>query len=171
MAPEQAVNSSSVDHRADIYSLGCTLYYLLSGHAVFQDGSPLEKLMQHQMDEPMNIRQLRPQVPNELSRVIHRSIAKRPENRVQNCADFARLLQPWCDPSKYDNREIASLKPYHAVTTMKMKSLAESLHSIPEAQVLPQSTIIEPERGNKWIYLGGVILLASIVVGAVLILK
>lgn len=98
MAPEQAVNSSSVDHRADIYSLGCTFYFLLSGKALFEDGTPIEKLLKHQMDEPVNIRQIRPDVPQDVARILHRCLAKKPENRLPSCADIARKLQPWCVP-------------------------------------------------------------------------
>ena len=52
LAPEQALDSHTVDHRADIYSLGCTLYYLLTGHAPFPEGTLPQRLLMHQTQMP-----------------------------------------------------------------------------------------------------------------------
>jgi serine/threonine-protein kinase len=96
MSPEQAKNSSAVDHRSDLYSLGCTLYYLLAGQAPFPKGNPLEKLLQHQMDAPQPIQFLRPDVPNEVATIVHCLLAKRPDDRFQSGAALAHALEPWC---------------------------------------------------------------------------
>src|SRR5262249_38331050 len=63
LAPEQALNSSTVDIRADIYSLGVTFYFLLTGGSPFREGSVAQKLIAHQMLQPKPIRELRPEVP------------------------------------------------------------------------------------------------------------
>jgi serine/threonine-protein kinase len=52
LSPEQARNSHTVDHRSDIYSLGCTLYFILAGKAPFPGNTLAEKLMKHQQAEP-----------------------------------------------------------------------------------------------------------------------
>ena len=96
MSPEQAKDSRSVDHRSDLYSLGCTLYYLLTGEVPFPKGNPLEKLMQHQMDTPRPIQFLRPDIPNELGNIVHCLLAKRPDDRFQSGAALAHALEPWC---------------------------------------------------------------------------
>jgi eukaryotic-like serine/threonine-protein kinase len=96
MSPEQAKNSSAVDHRSDIYSLGCTFYFLLTGEAPFPKGNPLEKLLQHQMDAPRPIQFLRPDVPNELATIVHCLLAKKPDDRFQSGAALAHALEPWC---------------------------------------------------------------------------
>ena len=96
MSPEQAKDSRSVDHRSDLYSLGCTLYYLLTGDAPFPKGNPLEKLMQHQMDAPRPVQFLRPDIPHELANIVHCLMAKRPDDRFQSGAALAHALEPWC---------------------------------------------------------------------------
>jgi serine/threonine protein kinase len=83
IAPEQARDASLVDIRADLYSLGCTMYYLLAGRPPFVGPSLMQKLHQHQEAEPVNLRLLRPDVPEELEGLISRMLAKRPEDRPQ----------------------------------------------------------------------------------------
>ncbi|MBO0699238.1 MAG: serine/threonine protein kinase [Zavarzinella sp.] len=95
MSPEQARNSSAVDHRSDLYSLGCTFYQLLTGETPFPKGSAVEKLLQHQSDPPRPIRQLKPEVPPELANVIHCLLAKNPDERFQSGAALAHALEPW----------------------------------------------------------------------------
>lgn len=92
MAPEQAKNSSTVDHRADIYSLGCTLYYLLTGKPPFPDGTPIDKLLRHQLDAPPDIRKQRPDVPDEMVRTMFKMLSKKPEDRVPTAGEVAKIL-------------------------------------------------------------------------------
>jgi serine/threonine protein kinase len=83
VAPEQALDPSLVDTRADIYSLGCTLFFLLTGRPPFEGATLMQKLLQHQEAEPARLRELRPDVPEELESIILRMMAKRPEDRFQ----------------------------------------------------------------------------------------
>ena len=70
ISPEQARDPRNADVRSDLYSLGCTLYYTLTGRPPFPEGTVLQKLLQHQADDPADARQLRPDIPDELSRVL-----------------------------------------------------------------------------------------------------
>ena len=92
IAPEQARNAHRVDIRADLYSLGCTFYYLLTGRTPFPEGGVIEKLLMHQMDEPRPVDQLRPEVPKEVAAVISKLMAKRPEERYQEPDEVAEVL-------------------------------------------------------------------------------
>jgi serine/threonine-protein kinase len=92
IAPEQARNSHTVDIRADLYSLGCTLYYLLVGHAPFSGGTTVEKLLMHQLDEPEPLDRLRPGVPPLVVAVVRKLMAKKPEDRFQAPAEVAEVL-------------------------------------------------------------------------------
>jgi len=95
MAPEQTFDSHAVDIRADIYSLGCTLYKLLSGHAPFSGPdytNQMAKMMAHVQETPQPIAERRPEVPAELAALVERMMAKRPEDRFDTPADVAAAL-------------------------------------------------------------------------------
>jgi serine/threonine protein kinase len=95
VAPEQAINSHGADIRADIYSLGCTFYFLLAGRPPFPGGKVAYKLMMHQTQMPTPIRELRPDVPAELAVVVETMLAKDPARRYQTPAEVVEVLAPW----------------------------------------------------------------------------
>ena len=99
LAPEQAVDSSSVDIRADIYGLGATLYFLLAGHPLFPTGKTAQKLMWQQWREPTPVGELRPGVPAGLAGVVHRALAKRPADRWPTPQALADALEPFAEPA------------------------------------------------------------------------
>jgi len=98
LAPEQAVNSSEVDSRADLYALGGTLYFLLAGHPPFPHGSVTSKLMMKQVADPTPIEQLRPDVPQGLGDILRRLMARSPNDRYPLPADAARALAKFAAP-------------------------------------------------------------------------
>ncbi len=92
LAPEQANNSHSVDIRADLYSLGCTFYFLLVGRPPFQGGEMVQKLLQHQLHEPPRVEKLRADVPAAVGSIVRKLMAKRPPDRYQTPAEAAAAL-------------------------------------------------------------------------------
>ncbi len=96
IAPEQAMDSHTVDIRADLYSLGCTLYYLVAGRAPFSGGAAMEKLIKHRSQEPEPLERLRPGVPAAVTVVVRKLMAKRPEDRYQTPAEAAVALAAAC---------------------------------------------------------------------------
>lgn len=93
LAPEQALNSHQVDHRADIYGLGCTLYYLLTGHPPFPEGTLAQRIAKHQKVMPTSIRLLRDDCPGELEGICVKMMQKEPQYRYQSAADAAEALR------------------------------------------------------------------------------
>jgi serine/threonine protein kinase len=95
VAPEQVTNSHAVDHRADVYALGATLYFLLAGHPPFPDGTVSQKLLWHKVKDPTPIREVRPEVPEGLAAVIAKMMAKDPAKRYQTHSETAAALAKW----------------------------------------------------------------------------
>jgi serine/threonine-protein kinase len=85
LAPEQAVDSHTVDPRADLYSLGCTLYFCLSGAPPFNEGTLTQRLLAHQTQQPTPIHQLRPDVPESLAAILDRLMAKKAGGSLSVC--------------------------------------------------------------------------------------
>jgi serine/threonine-protein kinase len=95
VAPEMSQDPIQADVRADIYSLGCTLYFLLTGQVPFPDGGTQDKMRAHSNQTPTPIRELRPEIPERLAAVIDRMMAKSPEDRYSTPADVIKALQPF----------------------------------------------------------------------------
>lgn len=96
LSPEQARNSHDVDTRSDIYSLGCTLYFLLTGKPPFAKAESLiDKLLAHNEQTPPSVRDLRPEVPAALAAVVGRMMAKKPANRYAAPGDVVEALEPF----------------------------------------------------------------------------
>src|SRR6266851_1264469 len=95
LAPEQAVDSRQVDIRADLYSLGCTLYFLITSRPPFGEFPLIKKLMMHQIAKPRPILELQPDVPREVEQIINKLMAKVPEGRFQTPQEVAEALAPF----------------------------------------------------------------------------
>ncbi len=95
LAPEQALNSHEADSRSDIYSLGCTLYFLLTGSPPFPDGSISERLLKHQTARPDSIFKTRPDAPASLVEICEIMMSKKPADRFQTAGEVANQLKSW----------------------------------------------------------------------------
>ncbi len=136
MSPEQSVDATKVDHRADIYSLGCTFYALLTGHGPFKANSAKEVMKMHQtLPMPLAHAEV-PVVPEVLDKIIFRMTAKSPDKRYQNIGEVVTDIEKFLSTeekklmlAKEQNigRLNAVLKAFNAAPLLPLRKLAPLL--------------------------------------------
>ncbi len=95
MSPEQCRDAAGVDHRADIYSLGCTLYVMVTGRQPFEGDTAVELMTAHAYKPLVPPEEIANRVPKELSSVIQKMMAKNPNDRFQSMGEVVRTLEQW----------------------------------------------------------------------------
>ncbi|MFN0054370.1 MAG: protein kinase domain-containing protein [Planctomycetales bacterium] len=153
IAPEQAMNSSAVDPRADIYSLGCTLYVALTGRLPFPMPSSSDKIDGHRRLSPPAVASLVEGLPPALAAVVEKMMAKRPDDRFQSMAEVVQALTPLAQrmPVAFDFSRILAWRAKEARRRLGTRSIASSstnasnwaLRGLPSASTkfLPQAAV------------------------------
>lgn len=147
IAPEQAENSATVDARCDIYSLGCTLYYALTGRPPFPGGSALERIQRHQIEEAREVCELNPAVPVGFSALVTRMIAKNPDDRFYTAAAVEEALQRWISNEPTRPLDRRTDREYeHAIAALELQEpTRELMHD-----VIPMGILISgPEDASS----------------------
>ncbi len=103
ISPEQARHSRGVDIRSDIYSLGCTLYHMVSGHPPFPEGNLAEKIYSHQLREAESLAELVPGVSKEFSDLVYKCLRKKPEERFATARELADRLARFVTEESLEN--------------------------------------------------------------------
>lgn len=111
LAPEQAYDSHTVDVRADIYALGGSLYYLLTGHSPLVSDTLDPRVLAQQANRPRPLRELRPEVPAPLVALVEKMLAHDPRKRFATPAAVAAALLPWADPATVRDEPSTSTPP------------------------------------------------------------
>jgi eukaryotic-like serine/threonine-protein kinase len=128
MAPEQAEGRSDVDHRADLYSLGAILYFLLADKPPFDAATWPQLLLKITYDSPPPLSEREHGVPPELDAVVQRALAKNPEQRFQTCEELKAALEPF-------SQEVDAL----ASTAPTVRSLRPAASSVNPSSTAPHS--------------------------------
>jgi len=141
ISPEQSLDSSRVDARTDLYSLGASLYVALTARVPFPDKSNRAKLDAHRTRTPRNVCELRPEIPAGVGDVIRKLMEKDPAHRYRTAADAAAALRPFAErqPVKFDFRELI---------TLRAKLAKARAASVPRKAASPRSSIT---RSNDWL--------------------
>jgi WD40 repeat protein/tRNA A-37 threonylcarbamoyl transferase component Bud32 len=143
MAPEQVQDLHAADARSDLYSVGCTFYFLLAGRVPFLGGTPEEKMLRHRLEDPSPLERLRADVPDLVRGLVSRLMAKDPAQRFQTAGELAAALRPLA-PCQGPVTEL--LAPAEAAAP------AEGWSSIPVATYqtrvpMPRRPVEAPEPG------------------------
>jgi tRNA A-37 threonylcarbamoyl transferase component Bud32 len=93
-SPESIMDPANLNPLGDQYSLGCVLYYCLTGRYPFPDGTAVEKMMAHQHKQPTPVKELAPETPDELVAIVEQLMQKSPQARFANCQELIEALRP-----------------------------------------------------------------------------
>jgi serine/threonine protein kinase len=96
--PEQTEDAVAVDARSDLYGLGCTMYFALTGQPPFPGGDARQKIHRHRTEIPVALQELNPLIPAAFAAIVHPLLSKRPEDRPSSAAELRKQLLPWADP-------------------------------------------------------------------------
>ncbi len=151
IAPEQTFNSHTVDGRADVYSLGCTFYHILTGTVPFPLPSTPQKIEAHRFKPFPSVRDLVPAVPEELAAILAKMVTKLPEERFATAAEVSAALAPFCqrDDIEFNFGDILKLR---AAEARKRLQLAR-----PSSRSNQSSTALRPSGVSKPVVPQGVI--------------
>ena len=173
MAPEQSVDAAGVDGRADIYSLGCTMFFMLAGRPPFEGTVVSDVQEQHATVEPPDLTEINHRVPDELQQIVAKAMAKHPDHRYESLAGMIRDLESYLGLAKENDFSPSSRQAdvWEAVAgRYRDASRLESLSSLLLWGALTVSIgltlmLVWLGAGPRWILTGPGIILGAIVYG------
>ena len=130
LSPEQAIDSHKIDQRADIYSLGCTLYFLIAGHPPFPDGTIAQRIAKHQSTDPPSLEVLKPGCPISIARLCQKMMKKKADERFADCQELYDAIQKTMTLISLDQKAKVGTPP--------------STQSLPEAKAALQAKAAVP---------------------------
>ena len=159
MAPEQSEDSLTVDARSDVYSLGCTLFAMLTGHTPFPERSVAEIRKAHRTQTPRSVRELAASIPEEVAQIVMKMLAKNRDDRFASAAEVATTLAKWSRPAKlnFNFSEILAERQKHVQQRMseslkirpRTKADINSLAPATEFRSLTDETNMGREAGRQ----------------------
>lgn len=172
MSPEQGMDSHDVDIRADIYSLGATLYKLLTGTAPFaapQYNTLLKKVTALANKPVTPIKQVRPEIPEDLANVIDRMLSKEPAERFNMPEEVAAALEPFASEADLGSLLHEALQAKEAETNA-LPPVISTMQTKPTSIVAPKST--ERRRGSRrWIVAALLTIFVLLAWGAAIVIR
>ena len=169
MAPEQGVDAAAVDHRADIYSLGCTLFFLLAGRVPFGGSVVSEVLQQHASETLPSLTALNARIPASLDAIVKHSMAKRPDQRYASLDEMCDDLEDYLGVSDDGNFSPTSSQADQLESIAKAYGSATKLESLTGTVVLALvgisvlMTVASFAVGWQWVLLGPMVGITAVV--------
>jgi serine/threonine protein kinase/WD40 repeat protein len=145
MSPEQAMDTRTADHRADIYALGCTLFRLLTGKSVYEADTVMKRLMAHQQAEIPSLCDKRPDVPAALELIFRRMVAKEPAERQQSMTELGEDLQAMLLPAQATARRISDDSSSDSALSDFFANLNDDKQRVATEKKTQQSTAVNDE--------------------------
>ena len=179
IAPEQIQDATTVTPAADLYSLGCTLFYSLTGTPPYPGGDAQQKLRWHQTSEPPDVRSISPSVPEELARLVSRLLRKDPERRPASARDVREQLHEIAGP------EVLTIDPVGIDTAVELLTHQKvATEELLEPIILDDGDETEPECQMKedryatrnstaplfWYFIAGLVFLIAVFLSTLLFL-
>lgn len=179
IAPEQAQNARTADIRADIYSLGCSLFYLLTGEPPFAGEDAVERISARILGDAPLVRRSRPEVSPALEQLLAKMMARNPQERYQTPGEAAKALGPYTEDERESHRRTHSISETSAAPGSKHQAVAKapvptvtstdmdiaSLQAIGEPK--PRRRVIAP----FWIALAGAVALLGILIEVIVLVS
>jgi len=158
MAPEQARDSKRADIRADLYSLGCTLYFLLAGQAPFPEGTAFEKVLGHCERQPKPLSEFRDDIPAEVIAIVEKLMAKSPEDRYQTPGEVVEQLKPFGRPDSpyaHDAAATQTSVPNSMLPVPKIEKTKDRRGQNPTSKAQPKTSSFSRWVRQNRLLLGG----------------
>jgi serine/threonine protein kinase len=158
LAPEQAEHPTRVDARADVYGLGCTLYFALTGRPPHPGGTARERIRRHRFEEPTPVGELNSRIPPEFDVVVRKMMAKNPQDRYGSAAEAREDLLKWCHLE-----QVSAVAPEEDTVYPESQTLVE-----PRPDLAPIDTGVPSQRHfavRVAIWVGSVVALTLLGVG------
>jgi serine/threonine protein kinase len=175
IAPEQTTNALGVDRRADIYSLGCTLYFALSGQPPFPGGTGREKVYRHRSEQPVSLRQLQPELPPAFVQLIEKMMAKDPELRYPSAVAVEEELRNWASGEPVLPLDRPQDPPYAEALASLQTATPSAEYSLPSLSgselSFPGQAGDGPQK-RRWFSPGALLLIAvGVVLGGLAVIS
>jgi serine/threonine protein kinase len=170
IAPEQTTDATAVDGRADIYSLGCTLYFAVSGQVPFPGGSGRDKVRRHRNEPPAPLGQLAPTAPPGFIELVERMMAKDPSQRPPSAAAVEEELRAWAAEAPVLPLDRCEDVPYQQSIAVLQAAEPSAEYSLPSLSVSELDLL--SEKPPRWSMETKLLLLAvALVLGGTFLLS
>jgi serine/threonine protein kinase len=146
ISPEQTTDAAGVDRRSDIYSLGCTLYFAVTGQPPYPGGSHKDKIRRHRIDEPQRVEELCLDLPFRFGDIIRKMMARSPDQRYPSAIAVSEELRAWAagEPVLPLDRP-EDVEYTEAVTTVQQSVPSSTEFSLPNLTLPDASGEVQPE--------------------------